>query len=395
MSPPPQSAAESGGPPSPVSTSERAVAPDLARGVMLLLIALAHAPAYLHGLPNGPSGLPLPGALVDQLVVIGRTELVVGRAYPMFAALFGYGIVQMLTGKIRAGTRPAAARALVRRRGAWLLVFGFMHALLLFSGDILGAYGVLSVAVAGLLARAGTRLLLTGAGLSLLVVVAGGATAGAAPESTVFTLTDPLHAAAARVTEWAPTLLLQPLGLLGAALLGAWAAQWRVLEEPQRHRRLLRCVAAAGLSTAILGAVPMTLIAASLWPDPSEWAFALASGLHYGSGYGGVGYAALIGLLAIRLRERPGRIGMALVACGQRSLSCYLAQSVVFVAVLASYGGGLGARLGLVETAAVGALTWVGTVAAAEAMRRRRYRGPAETLLRRLTYGRPAHRPFP
>lgn len=34
-------------------------------------------------------------------------------------------------------------------------------------------------------------------------------------------------------------------------------------------------------------------------------------------------------------------------------MTCYLLQSLVFVAVLAAYGGGLGSRLGLAEIAAL------------------------------------------
>jgi uncharacterized protein len=69
---------------------------------------------------------------------------------------------------------------------------------------------------------------------------------------------------------------------------------------------------------------------------------------------GGIGYATIAGLVAIRIgvrdgvgaRSRPGPVISALAACGQRSMTCYLLQSVVFVAVLAAYGGGLGNRLG-------------------------------------------------
>lgn len=88
---------------------------------------------------------------------------------------------------------------------------------------------------------------------------------------------------------------------------------------------------------------------------------------------------------ATTLRERS--LAPDLAACGQRSLMCYLLQSVVFVTVLAAYGGGLGDRFGIVEIAALATVTWALTVLLAEGMSRRGYRGPAEVLLRRLTYG--------
>nr|BFE85449.1 hypothetical protein GCM10020093_080500 [Planobispora longispora] len=78
----------------------------------------------------------------------------------------------------------------------------------------------------------------------------------------------------------------------------------------------------------------------------------------------------------------------ALSACGQRSMTSYLLQSVVFVTLLPPYTIGLGGSLGSAATVALALGTWAATVAAAEFMRRTGARGPAETLLRRLTYPR-------
>ncbi|MGH3934488.1 MAG: DUF418 domain-containing protein, partial [Pseudonocardiaceae bacterium] len=138
-----------------------------------------------------------------------------------------------------------------------------------------------------------------------------------------------------------------------------------------------------GLAAA--GGLPMALMAASWWPDRSVTATALAGMAHSLTGYaGGVGYAAIAGLIAIR--ARPGPVVTALAACGQRSMTCYLLQSVVFVAVLAASGGGLGDRFSLASTAVLATLTWALTVLLADQMSRHNYRGPAELLLRRLTY---------
>ncbi|GAA0224787.1 hypothetical protein GCM10010492_23690 [Saccharothrix mutabilis subsp. mutabilis] len=79
----------------------------------------------------------------------------------------------------------------------------------------------------------------------------------------------------------------------------------------------------------------------------------------------------------------------AIAACGRRSLSCYLAQFVVFVAVFVPYAGGLGGRPWGRRRPPVAVVTWAGTVAFAEALRRAGRAGPAESLLRRLT-GRPS-----
>jgi uncharacterized protein len=98
---------------------------------------------------------------------------------------------------------------------------------------------------------------------------------------------------------------------------------------------------------------------------------------------GGLAYAALAGLIAHRA---AGRVGTALAACGQRSLTCYLLQSVLFVALFAPYTLGLGGRLGDAAASALAVGVWLATVMLADLMRRRGRRGPAERLLRRLTY---------
>lgn len=378
------------------AVSARALAPDLARGAMLLLIALANVHLYLYGHRIGVRGYPIPETGLDRTVALVQMTLVDGRAYPMFALLFGYGIVQLVRRQTRAGADERSVRALVRRRGRWMIGFGFLHALLLFSGDILGAYGLLAVLLGGALIRAGDRALLVVVALWVLPAALFGALQGLPlPESATAVLpsmaiTEPFAAAGSRVLEWvALTVLVALFSLVPALLLGVWAARRRVLDDPERYRPLLTRVAVLGVGTAAAGGLPMALMAASWWPNPSMPAVALAGAVHALSGYaGGLGYAALAGLIAIRVHRRGGAgpLVTALSAGGQRSLTCYLLQSVVFVAVLASYGGGLGDRFGLAGAAALAVLTWALTVLFADLMRRRGYRGPAEVVLRRLTY---------
>ena len=375
--------------------ADRSLAPDLARGAMLLLIALANSHIYLHGHEIGVRGYPTGGSAADRAVTLVQMTLVDGRAYPLFAALFGYGIVQILRRLAAAGRDAVAARKLIRRRGWWMVLFGFGHALLLFSGDIIGAYGLLAVLLAGVIIRAGDRtLLVTAALLSIPTLLFGALQGLPLPEGTdVFlpsmTTTDPLPAAGYRVAEWLVIGISQVFfTLIPPLLLGAWAARRRLLDNPERHRRFLVRAAVLGLAVAALGGLPMALQAAQLWQDYPVPVGMVAGVLHAITGYaGGVGFAALAGVVAIRLRDRRGPVVTALAACGQRSMTCYLAQSVVFVAVLAAYGGGLGDQFGVATTAILAVATWVATVLLAEFLRRGGYRGPFEVLLRRLTYG--------
>ncbi|MCA1671479.1 MAG: DUF418 domain-containing protein [Actinobacteria bacterium] len=387
--------------PGATALADRSLAPDLARGAMLLLIALANSHFYLYGHEIGVRGYPADGSAVDRVVTLVQMTLVDGRAYPMFATLFGYGIVQILRRQAAFGRDAVAARKLIRRRGWWMVLFGFGHALLLFFGDIIGAYGLLAVVLAGVIIRAGDRtLLVTAAVLSIPTVLFGLFQGLPLPEDTTMflpsmTTTDPLPAAAFRVGEWLVIGISQAfLALIPPLLIGAWAARRRLLDDPEQHRRFLARAAVLGIPLAALGALPMALQAAQLWQDYSILTGMVAGGLHAIAGYaGGVGFAALAGVITIRLRDRRGPVVTALAACGQRSMTCYLAQSVVFVAVLAAYGGGLGDQFSVATTAVLAVATWVATVLLAEFLRRGGYRGPFEVLLRRLTYGRPATLP--
>lgn len=379
----------------PIET--RALAPDLARGGMLLLIALANVRVYLHGHSLSVRGYPRDVEGVNRVIASVELMLIDGRAYPLFGLLFGYGIVQLARRRTAVGLPATTLTRLVRRRGWWMLAIGFTHGALLWAGDIIGAYGLIAVLMAGMIVT-GTdrRLLITaavGALFTTLAYAGSGVPQSSDPQSLLpsMSMPSPATAALSRITEWAGIgLVVQALSVFGAVALGAWAARQRLLDQPHHYRRLLTRAALAGTATAILGGLPLALIAAQAWTSPPVAAGLLAAALHSLSGYaGGIGYAAVFGLIAIRLtaRETQSRPVQALVACGQRSLSCYLAQSVVFATLLPAWALGLGARLDLAQAALIGLGTWAVILLTAWASAQAGYRGPAEVLLRRLTYG--------
>jgi uncharacterized membrane protein YeiB len=142
------------------------------------------------------------------------------------------------------------------------------------------------------------------------------------------------------------------------------------------------------VAAAVLGGAPLALAAAGLW-RPGAGALLLAGMLHTLGGFaGGLGYAAAFGLLGLRADgARPGVVTRALAACGQRSLSCYLGQSALFAALLPAWTLGWGARLGVAQAALLAVAVWSVLLLAAVASAGAGYRGPAEVVLRRLTYG--------
>lgn len=375
--------------------SARLVAPDLARGGMLLLIALANVHVYAFGHPMGPRGYPKDLSAVDQVLVLLQMLLVDGRAYPLFALLFGYGIVQLSRRRIDAGSAPAAARALVRRRGWWMVLIGFVHGALLWPGDIIGAYGLVAVVFAGVLVQRSVRALVIMAVVGLLVsgLIYSGASLEMPPDDQFLPSMveeNVVTALGYRILEWlAIGFGFGAAMAFGAVAVGVLAGRHRVLEEPERFRPLLRGLAVGGLVSAVLLGMPLALMAAQVIhvsSIPISLSFGLA---HAVGGYaGGIGYAALFGLVALRLRDRtPGFVTGAVIDSGRRSMSSYLAQSVIFVALLPAWSLGLGGVLSVWQQDAVAVGAWVIITLAAGALGRTGRRGPAEVLLRRLTYG--------
>ncbi|GAA3106830.1 hypothetical protein [Nonomuraea salmonea] len=80
----------------PAGTVSRALAPDLARGAMLLAIAFAHAPLFIDGTSKSP---PLAGVITDVFHFL----FVNNHARPLFAFLFGYSLVQLLDRRLARG----------------------------------------------------------------------------------------------------------------------------------------------------------------------------------------------------------------------------------------------------------------------------------------------------
>jgi uncharacterized protein len=392
----------------PVRGDERALAPDLARGTMLLVIALANCAGAVFG--TAPGVDPTPHGL-ERVYNVLMFAFVHARGMPMFAIMFGYGLVQLARRQEASGSSPGAVRAVLLRRNGWLTAFGAVHGILFYSGDILGAYGLMGIVFTLVLLRRGDRVhriapWLLGATAGYTLVLAGLAGWGMAhgsneraPVPTVGGEGDSLlaqsYAASVldRLAEW-PIFTLTVSGLISIVWLGAWAARRRLLEEPQNHRRLLRRVAVGGIGIAVVGSLPMGLLSAGVLRVDTTTAGSIKRLYEVSGTFGGAGYIALFGLLALALTRanpapRSNLVVGALSALGQRSLSGYLFQSVAWLLLISPFTFALGTRFSSPTFAAAGCAVavWLTTLAGAYLMDRHSYRGPAEILLRRLVYG--------
>lgn len=405
-------------PPSVVSPSTlipRALAPDIARGFMLLLIAIANVSWHLWGHPSGlTSAHPTDGGPLDTALAALAIVFVDGRIYPMFAFLFGYGMVQFARSRTARGFPEQVIGRMLIRRHLWLLVFGFVHALLLFHGDILGAYGLAGLILGALFFRRTDKtltivswvlagiillfsLLAVIAGLLLFLVppevrdeISGSVALGTSQTDAFAAQSNYALAALFRAGSWfgstIGTLLMLTVPL--AIMLGWIAARRGLLDDPHTHRRALGRIAGWGIATGVAGGVPNALVFLGVIPLPSlnSWMF---MGIDSLTGVaGGIGYAAMFGLLARRIGAHPGPVAKAIAGVGRRSLSFYLLQSVLLAPLLNAWGFGIGEHIGTTVAFTIATGVWIISLVLAVALDSRNARGPAESLLRRLTYGR-------
>ncbi len=385
----------------PIARTERSLAPDIARGAMLLFIALANVPLYLWGSPLDAFGHIADGTILDRALRVAEQLLVADRARPMFAILYGFGIAVMASNLARRGVSPAGVRRVLARRSVALFGLGLLHGLLLFFGDILSAYGATGLVALALVHRSDRALrrwlLITGAYVLLVLVpllalLYSGVIPFASPppgeplygDTYLEHMVMGITGATAQVGMALLLLAFVPL-VVGGVLLQRHG--W--VTRPADHLPQLRRTFALAMTVNVLSSTPVALLALGVWqPDTLGRAAALYLTIAGGM-VGGLAYVCGFALLAHRWAAR-GRRGLpgALAALGERSLTGYLAQSFLMAPLLAAWGLGFGEGLGYAEAFGVAVAVWAVTLFGAVLLDRAGRRGPFEVLLRRLTYGR-------
>ena len=391
-------------------------APDVARGFMLLLIALANVGSWVAG----PEGLA--PSTADRTWAFMSALFIDQRAYPLFALLFGFGLAtmvnrrmasgidaycQQLTGGLRAPSaaeldqaREQAAidaRRLVRRRGLWMVLFGLIHGAF-FPSEIIGTYGIVAVVFAGWFAHKHHKRQLAVCALVLLsqfepVVLAmlfgpGGEAAGSAPAAAPTGAGESMASAlpwfVTNVFGWFFTALNAAFTtmILPAAFLGARLADTDLIAHPERHRGLLTVAGIGGLALGALGALHQLLVPlTSAQPWAADSALIMVLGLA-----GGCGWLAVLALYAggPTADNRLTGLRRLLSNVGRRSMTAYLSQTAMFagIFVIAPRLTGRSVSPGLVASAAVAVMVWLTTVVLCAVLERLGMPGPFEVLLR-------------
>lgn len=391
----------------------RYIAPDLARGLALLGIALANLPTAWAvpeqaDLAPGFGGIYGEATALESLAVMFHAMFVHVRGLPLFSTLLGFGVGLITMSLWRRGFPPGAARRVLWRRYTLLAVIGVAHLVLLFFGDIIVQYSVAALVLIALLTVRDRTLMIIAwvlIGLHIAMTAVAAVALAFYPAAVTVDSIPGLGGADSYLSYVGfnsvgllSTLAGLPMVLfiLGPILIiGFVWARRGVLVDAAAHARYLRTWVGVGVAVVVLVGVPWGL--ASLGVLPETWVLPL-SVLNSSVGLlTGPGALALVALLFRGTADTLNPGLRAFVALGRRSMSGYILQSLLFVLLTQPFTLGLGIEAGILTQMGIAAGIWLVTLVWALAWDLLGWPGPVEWVHRRLSYGPgglpPAYRP--
>jgi uncharacterized protein len=360
---------------------------DALRALALLGVLVVNLSSYAST-PMYASSFDVPSGtgLLDRVLHVLVAGLLTAKAYPVLTFLFGYSLV--LAAQRDAATGQASRGPSRMRR---LALIGLLHGALLYFGDILLPYAVAGWLTLRVMNRRLARLKrhcaawLAAAVVLWLVMTVPVMGFGDifVPQEITPTLgnVDGWRAFAGLNGELWLTGIFGQLFLLPQfmvlMLLGALAGRLRLLQHRRWQAALARC-ALRVLPWAVLANFAVAVVA--VWPG-LEASTAVQLSILSSSIVGPVMGLALMAWWRASRFARPSPGIHRLAALGQRTLSLYLAHSLVAVLVLS--GAGWGWQLGLGGTLTLALSLWGMAWWLAQIAARRGWRGPAESWLAR------------
>lgn len=361
---------------SPMAPDDRIESIDIIRGIALFgvlivnLITAFRVSIFQQFVDTSSAGIHPFDALVERIVVLGLEE----KAFCLFSLLFGIGLA------IQFDRLSAIGRPLywLTRRLAVLLLFGLIHLLLVWNGDILTDYALAGlVALPFLLLRPSGLLL---AAFGFLVLHAVGPALYSVPWPDAGALQ--LHVASANQVYsrgtfaeiWRFSVGELPLLLslhafvfprtLALFLFGMFLWRAGVLRRVHAFQDEFIVAAVVGIA----GGAAMTY----------------ASFKNLGIVLWALGYGAA--LMALTLSIARGFLS-AFAPIGRMAFTNYVMQSIIFGFIFFGYGLGQFGQMGATPVLALGTAVYIAQLFLSEWWLRRYRFGPIEWLWRTLMYG--------
>ena len=401
----------------PVTPAERIETLDVLRGFALLGILLMNIEAFVGPMYETMDGLNprLTGAdrTADGLIYV----FVQGKFFTLFSLLFGMGFAVM-SQRAAAADRPFAG--IYWRRGLVLLAIGLLHALLIWSGDILVTYALMSFLLLAFRDVSGRVLVMVAvvaflAPLGLMMAFGAlGSAMQATPELAVqweqmlagqnqmmATMIEGQRqaygsgsfadATLQRARDLGVSLMnLMTLGPLVFAmfLLGAWFVKSGAIAAPAGFPRLFSALRWGALPLGMLLMLASFLLQPTL--DQSDIDLTLATAFSLGmlgSALMCLGYAGwtIRGLQSQAIAPLLGWLAPA----GRMALTNYLAQSLICTLIFYGYGLGYFEQLPRVWQVPFALALFALQVLISRWWLRHFRFGPVEWLWRTLTYLKP------
>jgi uncharacterized protein len=377
----------------PTLLRDRHTLVDALRGAALLGIVIVNVEFIFQPAAVGWGEYTSTTDVIARWLVAAFAQL---KIYPIFALLFGYGLSVQINRARKTGTE--IGRRYSRRMGA-LLLLGIAHAVLFFPGDILVIYAFVG-ALAFLLRKRSSPFLLRLAiavyGIAATVWVLLGFLAffeGAdfreqPSAASIQILTDGSFGTVIgnHLMDWTTALVLLVLVQGPAAfafvLAGIILGRTDILSSPLSHRaQARRTLLIAGPIGVITSAVGATLYISG----------AEMTGLGFAIGFLAAPAisVAYVAFLLLVWPVLPGALLRLLQAAGRMSLSVYLLQSVVLSSLSYGYGMGLFGQLAPLPGTLLAVSVWMTLSLFSLAWLRVARFGPAEWVLRSVSYGHP------
>lgn len=362
--------------------SQRNISVDTTRAAALIGICVVNL--HFLGLP-AERMLERPEVAADRFVGFLVEFLFQGKFFLLFSFLFGWGLQIQIVSAARAGKSFAA---LYFRRLTLLAVFGCLHAILVFTGDILLVYAVLGLLLWPFRNHAPDRLMriatamipVAMVGLTVLAVLLSGDMAPSGSHSLGGGFRE---GTLARISDWPGTfgflLLFQGPLAFGAFLAGLAAAKADFFAADSVGRRRL----ARSVPMLLLVAIPLNLLFA-LAPQDGDGILTLASLLSFALAAPLLSAVYLHGLLWLSARIALPDL---LILAGRNSLTAYVLQGVIAGAIFGAYGLGHFGEFGQATLLPVSIGIALAAMACTGLMARYWTRAPLEHFLRRFTYG--------
>ncbi len=342
-------------------------------GVLLVNLTMMENPFQLNAVATTGTVNIFFEKLIDVLAV--------GKFYSMFAILFGLGFYLFMENK-------GDEVHFFKKRLKVLFVFGLLHLIFGWSGDILHVYAIggffliskREMTAQALIKRSMILFLFSVVLITVLLMVSTGIEPTAVPTLSTFDQTQYLSVVSNRIINEFPivfsNLFIVLPRIISLFYLGYAIGKMGVFSNIQDHLPLIKKVFKnAGILFLLLIIVRITFKNVYLIHILAKEFSTLLGALTYGTG-----------LILMGINHKLSKMLTMLTAAGKMALTNYLVQTLFWTTLLYGYGGDLGGKIPYAMFLPLALLFYGFQIFVCNFWMQRFKQGPMETVWRFFTY---------